>query len=283
MVQFLSINEDRKVIRDGNSYWKLGLSEDQSARKMIKYLGDHGYRCRENASKAVASDAVGRYQRGLMSYEGLSVSELQSLCKAKGLSSKAKTVTRLARALEKADDNATFRLLDLPPEIRTMIYELHFSDLADIHTSYVQPPLALASRQLRAEALPLFLGCVTFVYTINKTLIPDMFFSEDHFMGCSTGLLSTPSASLSQIKNFKLTWEERIFYTKGPRWHEQMAIQFTQRSTTGKAFTITESYRQNLDETLHAIVRDFGHWKEDFKLQLDLIYALRAAAAKVIP
>ena len=81
MVQFLSFDEEYHVITGNNSYWKLGLSEYQNARKTIKYPEEHGYGCRENASKAVTLDAVGRYQRGLMSYEGLSVSELQSLCK----------------------------------------------------------------------------------------------------------------------------------------------------------------------------------------------------------
>jgi hypothetical protein len=283
MVQFLSFDEDRRVIYDKNNYWKLGLREYQNARKTIKYLEEHGYRCRENVSKAVASDAVGRYQRGLMSYEGLSVSELRSLCKAKGLSSKAKTASRLARALEKADDSATFRLLDLPPEIRNMIYELHLSDLGEINTCYAQPPLTLASRQLRAEALLLFLGCATFVFTIDKTLIPDMFFSEDHFTGCSAGLLSMLSASLSQVKNFKLTWGERVYYTRGRHWFELMVVHFTQRRTTGKAFTVTNSYCPKLDETLVAIVHDFGYWEDDFKLQREHIDLLKVAAAKVLP
>ena len=283
MVQFLSFDEHQYVITDKNSYWKLGLSEYQSARKTIIYLEDHGFRCRENANKAVASDAVGRYQRGLMSYEGLNVSELRSLCKAKGVSSKAKTASRLARALEKADDNATFRLLELPPEIRNLIYELHFSDLGEISTSYAQPPLALASRQLRAEALPLFLGSATFVCTIDNTLLFDMYFSGNHFMECTSKLLSMPSASLSQIRNFKLTWKESIWCTRGSRLSERMAVHFTQHSTTGKAFEITISYEPELDEALRAIVRDSGYWEDDFKLQLELIEALRAAAAKVIP
>ena len=91
-----------------------------------------------------------------------------------------------------------------------------------------------------------------------------------------------PSASLSQIKNFKLTWEDRVWYTKGPRWYVKAAVHFTQHSTTGKAFNVTHSYTK-LNETLRAIVRDFGYWKDDFKLQLELIEALRAAAAKFIP
>lgn len=148
MVQFLAMTEPHGyhedganvAIEDSNSYWKLGLRKDKKARNIIEYLKDQGYRCRDNASRAVALDAVGRLQRGLMSYEGLSVPELQSLCRAKGLSSKAKTASRLARALEKADDNATFRFLDLPAEFRNMIYEFYISDLPDIRGLHKRPP-----------------------------------------------------------------------------------------------------------------------------------------------
>ena len=92
-----------------------------------------------------------------MSYEGRSVDELRAFCKARGLPAKATTASRLARALEKADDLATFpRFLDLPAEIRNIIYELHFHDFDPFRGQHAQPPLTLASKQLRSEALPLF-------------------------------------------------------------------------------------------------------------------------------
>lgn len=209
MVQFLSFDEERHVITDNNSYWKLGLSEYQNARKTIKYLEEHGYRCRENASKAVTPDAVGRYQRGLMSYQGLSVSELQSLCKAKGVSSKAKTASRLARALEKADDNATFRFLDLPAEIRNMIYELYFLDLPDLTSSHIQPPLTLASSVLRIEALSLFYGSSTCVFTIlSNTDLDNFGYNTTGFFSGADKMMQMPAANLSQFKNFRVTWQE---------------------------------------------------------------------------
>ena len=45
MIKFLSFDEDRHMIHDNNSYWKLRLNKYQSARKTIKYLEEHGYHC----------------------------------------------------------------------------------------------------------------------------------------------------------------------------------------------------------------------------------------------
>lgn len=64
MVLTLSINKDRRVIRDRNSYWRLGLSEDQCVRKTIEYIEERGHRCRENVCKAVAQDTVCRINVG---------------------------------------------------------------------------------------------------------------------------------------------------------------------------------------------------------------------------
>ena len=47
-----------------------------------------------------------------------------------------------------------------------MIYELYFLDLPNLTSSHIQPPLTLASSVLRIEALPLFYGSSTFVFTI---------------------------------------------------------------------------------------------------------------------
>lgn len=63
-----------------------------------------------------------------------------------------------------ADDDRTFdRFCDLPPEIRTQIYGLHFDALKSKCLSLpCQPPVTRASRLLRSEALPMFYGSSTF-------------------------------------------------------------------------------------------------------------------------
>jgi hypothetical protein len=65
--------------------------------------------------------------------------------------------------LEDADDQLSFpRFFELPPEIRDLVYGHHFSGHETMKHKHHQPPLTLASSQLRAEALPVFYKCVTF-------------------------------------------------------------------------------------------------------------------------
>lgn len=168
-----------------NSYWKLGLNgyKGRTNKELVGYLKDHGYECRNTTSRPGVVDAIGRHHRGLMSYEGRNLNELQAFCKARGLPTKATTASGLARALERADDLATFpRFFDLPAEIRNVIYELHFDDFEPFEEKFVQPPLTLASRQLRSEALPLFYDCATFGLTADMASPegPNTFNSTSH-------------------------------------------------------------------------------------------------------
>ena len=64
--------------------------------------------------------------------------------------------------LEEADENTGFeRLLDLPPELRVLIYGLHFDSMPELREP-VQPPLSKVSRLLRQESLPIFYSTCTF-------------------------------------------------------------------------------------------------------------------------
>jgi hypothetical protein len=212
MVQFKAVDTTyrgklrRIICSTKDNYWKLGLyrCSEFTVQELIKYLQKRGYHCRANISRPHVIDAVGRYQRGLMSYDGLSVAELQTFCKAKGLPSKATTASRLARALEKADDLATFpKFFDLPAELRNIIYELFFRSLRNFDDKHVQPPLTMASRQFRAESLPLFYECATF----------DMFAqsypgrsTDVDIRPCTKALMYMPAANFKRIKTFDLFW-----------------------------------------------------------------------------
>ena len=64
--------------------------------------------------------------------------------------------------LEEADENMGFeRLLDLPPELRVLIYGFYFDSLPKLREP-VQPPLSQVSRLLRQESLPVFYSTCTF-------------------------------------------------------------------------------------------------------------------------
>lgn len=199
-----------------NRYWKLGLNSyrDKTIKELAQDLNKRGYKCREEkVSRPGVVDAIVRYQRGLMSYEGCSVNELQAFCKARGLSAKGTSASRLAHALEQTDDLMTFpRFFDLPAEIRNVIYELHFHGFDPFRTQYVQPPLTLASRQLRSEALPLFYDCATFELSASTSYRPRRRgvhqFGSNYINIHSSCFEYMPAAIFSRVKKFDLTWAD---------------------------------------------------------------------------
>ena len=201
----------RVTCDETNNYWKLGLHSHSNKTRadLIKYLKDRGYKCRQNINKSAIIDAIGRHQRGLMSYQGRGVRELKTFCKARGLGTTATTASGLARALEEADDLITFpRFFDLPAEIRNIIYELFFKDLGSFDSTHVQPPLTLASSQLRPEALPLFYECATFRMSASRQWSTKRKArAVQAFTLHSTSLLYMPAANFERIKNLDLHWK----------------------------------------------------------------------------
>lgn len=102
---------------------------------------------------------------------------------------------------------------ELPPEIRNMIYEYHFAGYGALSYKHHQPPLTLASSQLRSESLPLFYKCVTFKWTVHST-VPRREVRTD-FTDLSRELLKMPAVCLSRIKSFTLLWTARDSYGNG--------------------------------------------------------------------
>ena len=188
------------------------------------------------------------------------------------------------RALEKTDDNATFRSLDLPAEIRNIIYKLHFLDFADIHAAHTQPPVTLSSKVLLAEALPLFYGLVTFVLTTENRTDPDDWFRNELNLSHNTySLLKMPDNDLSRIKNLRLTWEEVYRVPTQLVRIEYLTVDLTHRDVMGKALNIssTSSWHhgqkyKHVEDLLRASLNDFSYWKEDFALSLEHIKSIRA-------
>ena len=155
-------------------------------------LKDSNY-LRQGESKGVARLLVlyVRCQRGLLSYEGLPLHELELYASQRALPTiegQEATVATLTTHLEEADDNVTFRLSDLPPELRKIVFSHYFNSFSEpIHDLRYsagpdlrcQPPITCISRIIREESLPLFYGSFDFAVNIF----------DDHpgrdFMTCS--------------------------------------------------------------------------------------------------
>lgn len=140
-----------------------------SIREINKWLQQHNYHFRKNVSKDIAIQTIGRFQRHLLSYRQCTLQELIVFCENRHLTPKVKTISSLSNTLEQADDEATFdRFLDLPPELRNTIYAMHFSDFDTVPEIHHQPPIALASSQLRKETRELFYSCGTFRVSVHR-------------------------------------------------------------------------------------------------------------------
>lgn len=268
-----------------DTYWMLGFYLNKTVSELEEYLDAHGYHYPKNATKAVLMGAVGRLQRGLLSYESYSTDELRAFCQARNISARSRAETsRLARSLRQADDNATFpRFLDLSAELRIKIYELHFSDYDEITTRHRQPPLTLVPC-IRAEALPYFYGSVTFSWDLVLKTSWSNF--GHHFEGDSLRLLGMPAANLAQVKNFKLNW---VHQCRRRDWSTvSFSAHVSQRNNVTKTFAV-EMEREE-DDPLPALEEDtvrtwldkMGYWDVAWNLQQRDLRAIEKAMIKVV-
>jgi hypothetical protein len=175
MVQFAEYRYSRSPV----DYWMLDGPDLYTTKTLRGKLQAKNFTVlRSNTTGRLRTHHV-RCQRGLLSYEGLPLCELQLYAAQRGLPpplGEKATVKILKAQLEQADDNNTFeRFSDLPPELRQMIYTHYFKSCNESHSRLCdkyQPPLTLASRNVRREALPLFYECSQFglnAYAINES------------------------------------------------------------------------------------------------------------------
>lgn len=171
MVQFR--HEEKS---SANDYWKLdsGQRWTMKTKDQLLQILTTNHQTLKTASMTRLRELFVRQQRGLLSYEGLTMVELKTFAIQRGLSSttaaKPKAATLKAQ-LERADEDATFdKFSDLPPEIRQQIFELYFNSVNKFRGAMSkpggQPPIALASRQTRLEALPLYYSRCLFRFRI---------------------------------------------------------------------------------------------------------------------
>lgn len=284
---------DRKYHRkyQKDTYWMLGFYLDKSVGELKEYLKTHGYLNRYNtgSTKAVLLDAIGRYQRGLLSYGRYSTKKLREFCHARALRTpKAAETSQLVRILENADDTATFpRFFQLPAELRIRIYEFHFSDYDDMSTQHRQPPLTLIPR-IRAEALPIFYGCVTFAWDLS---ISQSWAVERHqFVGGSYELLQMPATNLARIKNFKIHFTRIGDGYGGGIWrHLRFSMHFSQRNSVTKAFavvwpgTASDPRARDLEKGVRELLLKTGYSEATWQLRHGYLLDIEKLMNRIMP
>lgn len=164
MVQLRSFHERHGT----NSWWKLESGQEFGTRVLLNDLKDMGYPCKTKRLARLRKLYV-YAQCGSLSYEGLPLRELKLYAAQRGLSvtvGQKATIALLKEQLEQADEDATFRLPDLPPELRKIIFSHYFNSLIGSDSADLRclPPITHASRLTREEALPLLFDRSTFTF-----------------------------------------------------------------------------------------------------------------------
>jgi hypothetical protein len=159
--------------KESKTWWKLDSGRQHGVRALLRIFVDKKYSCKSKRKGLPRlRELYVHCQRGLLSYEGLPLRELKLYATQRGLpttSGQRLPITELKAQLERADDDATFRLMDLPPELRNIIFLHYFRSFLAPYSRYShltaiksQPPITRVSRALRQESLPLFYSCWEF-------------------------------------------------------------------------------------------------------------------------
>jgi len=153
---------DHEYEQGSKDWWKVDSGKYYGAKDLLQILKDNIYSHKSKSKRVAHLRALYvRWQRGLMSYEGLSIRELKLYAAQRQLPAhlnKKVTLTELKSQLEQADEDVTFRLSDLPPELRNIIFSYYFDSVVEFRSVFLrrQPPITYASRIIRRETLPLF-------------------------------------------------------------------------------------------------------------------------------
>jgi hypothetical protein len=193
MVQFY--NKHKEGVQ-ANNYWKLHRDEWHLVNDILAEMKKKNFTVLKRTTTPHIKALYVRYQRGLLSYEGLSIDELKCYAAQRSLppitGRKRITIPVVKAQLERADEECTFaRFTDLPPEIRSIVYTHYFKSFhhdegddnicSHHHESNgtrspfaclkSQPPITFACREIRLEALPLFYECCEFCITTTNSIL----------------------------------------------------------------------------------------------------------------
>ncbi|CZT20612.1 uncharacterized protein RCC_06470 [Ramularia collo-cygni] len=188
MVQYRSHPSSLATLRSSRSdYWKVWspahFEDDRIPSKELKLQIDArsggGRQYTSGTSRSRLRILAYRAQRRLRCYDGDPKNLLRIFCRQRGLPIALQKAHKLEliKALETADELATFdRFLDLPAELRLLVYGFHFDDfemranctdkiLSHRELTYpATPAIAQVCSLIRRESLPCFYQTTSFVF-----------------------------------------------------------------------------------------------------------------------
>lgn len=181
-----------------HDYWKIQAHSHLSVEQIKDVLNKRGAQIISDASEEQLRRQLQRSELGLLHYAQCSDDEMRGFIRARGLEvsrdsleEKDNTREELIDTLEQADDQRTFaQFFELPGEMRNRVYTAHFADFEQPLYEPSQPPIAHASKQLRAETLKLFYSECNF--RVARSITRSSHESWEHvaveLIGCITKL-----------------------------------------------------------------------------------------------
>ena len=226
MIEHWQRLEDISLGRPGlqNGYWRFGMPEKHTRDDLKNFLQELGFYHKKSEKLARLEGLVERCNRGHISYEACYVAKLRQLVKDRGLEMtlpRKAAKKQLVQHLEDADDrddaaqgSRNFpRFLELPPELRNVVYEYYFKALGVIPQRFSQPPLCKASRELRVESLELFHEHSTFKISMTRCLL----YTGDVLINKQTKLLCD-NTDFTRIKHLSVELEIGSFISAVGIW-----------------------------------------------------------------
>lgn len=154
----------------------------------------------------------------------------------------------MTKLLETADKKQVFdRFLDLPPELRNRVYEMHMNGMGSAHIGSRPPPVCRASRQLRHETVPIWFN--TRPLDMNIAL-PDgrsgnRITFNAHTQKISTLLSAHVSERLTPVKKVVVKCD---FFTATPQPQSYAWFVFSlEISDEGRKYELKQIFPRRLD------------------------------------